>query len=240
MSEAGAESPQANDGLSDADLKREELDVKKRELALKEREYETKRDELAQKRQATIVDVWKQAIDTQKHFNDMCVKSRQLGLTFLAAALGAALYLFIRSPGGDSASNPATYAYALTIGGHSVVVHVSLVIIGAAAASVYAVRKLDLGVYHQMLRGAVSFNEDLEQVHLLKFVELNKGMTQAVSHFSRHSDARVQDDRGRYVYEGSDRKNAGEKLNTFYNVIFFSLFVMALAIFVASNFMKAV
>jgi hypothetical protein len=59
-----------------------------------------------------IIDIWKQAVDTQKHFNDMCVKSRQLGLTFVAASLGAALYLFIRAPGGagDAPTTSATYA----------------------------------------------------------------------------------------------------------------------------------
>src|ERR1700757_4010384 len=49
-----------------------------------------------------LVEIWKQSVETQKHFNDMCVKSRQLGLTFVAASLGAALYLFIRSnPSGE-------------------------------------------------------------------------------------------------------------------------------------------
>jgi hypothetical protein len=107
-------------------------------------------DEAVNTRNKLLVDIWKQAVDTQKHFNDMCVKSRQLGLTFVAASLGAALYLFIRSPpagGGDEAT--ATHsisAYSFSVCGHSVVLHVSLAIIIAAAAAVYAVRRLDLGV----------------------------------------------------------------------------------------------
>src|SRR5438874_2120227 len=55
-------------------------------------------DEAINTRNKLLVEIWKQAVDTQKHFNDMCVKSRQLGLTFVAASLGAAFYLFIRSP----------------------------------------------------------------------------------------------------------------------------------------------
>ncbi|WP_339028292.1 hypothetical protein WI604_26100 [Bradyrhizobium symbiodeficiens] len=54
-------------------------------------------DDAIDKRNKLLIDIWKQAVETQKHFNDMCVKSRQLGLTFVAASLGAALYLFIRS-----------------------------------------------------------------------------------------------------------------------------------------------
>ena len=59
---------------------------------------ETAEDDAVDKRNKLLVEIWKQAVETQKHFNDMCVKSRQLGLTFVAASLGAALYLFIRPP----------------------------------------------------------------------------------------------------------------------------------------------
>lgn len=37
--------------------------------------------------------IWAKAVDTQMHFNEMCVKSRQLGLTFIAAALGIGVVL---------------------------------------------------------------------------------------------------------------------------------------------------
>jgi len=192
-----------------------------------------------------MVEVWKQAVDTQKHFNDMCVKSRQLGLTFVAASLGAALYLFIRTPGGVGGGSPSSsitpvYAYAFDVYGRSIVLHVSLAIILAAIAAVVAVRKLDLGVYHQMLRGAVSFGEDLEEKHIRPLVGLRKGMTQSISHFSRNSDARAfEDDDGRYFYSGDNRKNAGEKLVGFYNIILGFLAVVGAAIFLASNFLKA-
>ncbi|MBT1514365.1 hypothetical protein KIP88_28135 [Bradyrhizobium sp. SRL28] len=190
-----------------------------------------------------LVEIWKQAVDTQKHFNDMCVKSRQLGLTFVAASLGAALYLFIRSPGGSSESDAArsVYAYSFSVCGHAIVLHVSLAIIVAAAAAVYAVRRLDLGVYHQMLRGAVSFGEDLEQRHIVHIVGLTKGMTEAISHFSRHSDAAVElGPEHSYNYVGRDKRNAGDKLRWFYDFIFFFLAFLALLIFVATNFLKAV
>lgn len=196
--------------------------------------------------QKLFVEIWKQAVDTQKHFNDMCVKSRQLGLTFVAASLGAALYLFIRTPGGGGeggASSSATpvYAYSFDVCGRSFILHVSLAIILAAVAAVVAVRKLDLGVYHQMLRGAVAFGEDLEEKHIRPLVGLRKGMTQLISHFSRNSDARASaGDDGSYLYSGDNRRNAGEKLAGFYNIILGFLVVFGVAIFVASNFLKAV
>jgi hypothetical protein len=203
-------------------------------------------DDLTDKHNKLLVEIWKQAVDTQKHFNDMCVKSRQLGLTFVAASLGAALYLFIRSPVGSSEAavgtgTAAIYAYSFNICGHQIILHISLAILLAAAAAVYAVRKLDLEVYHKMLRGAVYFGEDLEERHIKPLVGLSMGMTQSISHFSRHSDASVKrGEDGRFVYTGKDRHNAGEKLNSFYNLIFGVLSLLALAIFCASNFMKAV
>lgn len=201
-------------------------------------------DDAVDKRNKLLVEIWKQAVDTQKHFNDMCVKSRQLGLTFVAASLGAALYLFIRStPTGsdtDAAAAHSVSAYSFAVCGHSIVLHVSLAIIIAAAAAVYAVRLLDLGVYHQMLRGAVTFGEDLEEKHIRHIVGLQKGMTQAISHFSRHSDAAAKPDgEGHYRYWGEDRRNAGEKLKGFYNFIFGLLAFLAVLVFVASNFLKA-
>jgi hypothetical protein len=189
-----------------------------------------------------LVEIWKQSVETQKHFNDMCVKSRQLGLTFVAASLGAALYLFIRSnPSGEleAGVSHSISSYSLTICGHQIVLHISLAVIIAAAAAVYAVRRLDLGVYHQMLRGAVTFGEDLEEKHIRHIVGLKKGMTQAISHFSRHSDAAVKPGSdGSYDYWGQDRRNAGEKLRGFYNFIFGLLAVLFVLVIVASNILK--
>jgi hypothetical protein len=191
-----------------------------------------------------LVEIWKQSVETQKHFNDMCVKSRQLGLTFVAASLGAALYLFIRSnPSSDVETNAAhsISSYSFSVCGHQIVLHISLAVIMAAAAAVYAVKRLDLGVYHQMLRGAVTFGEDLEEKHIRHIVGLKKGMTQAISHFSRHSDAAVKlGSDGSYDYWGQDRRNAGEKLKGFYNFILGLLVLIAVLVMVASNLLKAV
>ena len=44
-----------------------------------------------QEKHQRYIEIWSKAVDTQMHFNEMCVKSRQLGLTFVAAALGVAV-----------------------------------------------------------------------------------------------------------------------------------------------------
>ncbi len=200
-------------------------------------------DDAVDKRNKLLIEIWKQAVETQKHFNDMCVKSRQLGLTFVAASLGAAFYLFIRSTpvGEDGAASHTISAYSFSIFGHLVVLHVSLAIIGAAAAAVSAVRHLDLEVYHQMLRGAVTFGEDLEEKHIKEIVGLRKGMTQTISHFSRYADAdkKVASD-GRYEYFGVKKVDAGRKLKHFYDFIFVVLAVFGDLVFLATNFLKVV
>lgn len=200
-------------------------------------------DDAVDKRNKLLIEVWKQAVETQKHFNDMCVKSRQLGLTFVAASLGAAFYLFIRATpiGEGGAASHSISAYSFSIYGHLFVLHVSLAIIGAAAAAVSAVRHLDLKVYHQMLRGAVTFGEDIEEKHIKEIVGLRKGMTQAISHFSRYADAdkKVAAD-GRYEYFGEKKVDAGRKLKRFYDFIFVVLAVFGVLVFLATNFSKVV
>jgi hypothetical protein len=176
-----------------------------------------------------VVAVWSKAVDTQMHFNEMSVKSRQLGLTFVAAALGLAVFLFSRN-GSD-----AKFAFQGVIRGRQFQFHVAEFMILAAAASVYAVKLLDLGVYHKMLRGAVAFGEDLEEVHLRKMLALNKGMTQAISHFSRNSDTKISIVDGRAVYCGNDLKNAGQKINRFYWVVILSLVACSLLMFAIGN-----
>jgi hypothetical protein len=104
-----------------------------------------------------IIKIWEKAVDTQMHFNEMSVKSRQLGLTFVAAALGVAIVLLGQNK--DFFLNFAITQQNLHI-------HVSVFIIIAAALAVWAVMTMDLGVYHRMLRGAVSFGEDFEEQHL--------------------------------------------------------------------------
>lgn len=173
-----------------------------------------------------LITIWQKAVDTQMHFNEMSVKSRQLGLTFVAASLGLAVVLLSQGK-----------AFSIDFGGWHV--HFAVLLVVAAAVSMAAVRHLDLNVYHKMLRGAVAFGEDLEQTKLLKLLELSKGMTQAISHFSRFSDAKVSVENGTYVYTGCQKVSALDKLNRFYLIVIITLFAVAIALFVVTNFLPA-
>jgi hypothetical protein len=160
------------------------------------------------------------------HFNEMCVKSRQLGLTFVAAALGVGLVLLSR--GSD-------FSLTLAVSRLQVEIHVSVLIVVAAAFALAAVRILDLHVYHKMLRGAVTFGEDFEENYMKQIFDLDKGMTQAISHFSRHENAAKNLVSGKYMYTGTDEKNAEMKIRRFYKQTIISLVGVAIALLVWTN-----
>jgi len=171
------------------------------------------------------VAIWAKTVDTRMHFNEMSVKARQFGLAFVAAALGLAVVLAAR---GQEAVLDVPY-----FGGFKL--HVSVFITLASAASLYAVKLLDLNVYHRMLRGAVAFGEDFEQTYIKEVFQLQKGMTQAISHFSRYDDARVEVCEGKYEYSGKNRVTAEIKIARFYRFSMLSLFAIAIILFMITS-----
>jgi len=179
--------------------------------------------------QEQYVAIWAKAVDTQMHFNEMSVKSRQLGLTFVAAALGVGIVLLTR---GD------TFSIPIPIGGYDFQLHVAVVLLAGACLGLGAVRGLDLNVYHKMLRGAVTFGEDFEEQYMKKIFKLNKGMTQAISHFSRFQDAgkKVLEPSKKYSYTGTVKITAEDKIRAFYRNTLICLAVSTLALLVATNF----
>lgn len=173
------------------------------------------------------VSIWSKAVDTQMHFNEMSVKSRQFGLTFVAAALGLGILLLSRKDDFSLVVSVPSFG--------PVNLHISALIFIAAAVAIYAVSILDLRVYHRMLRGAVSFGEDFEEHYLKQIVALDKGMTQAVSHFSRYDDATVRNEGGRLRYSGSALRSAEKKIRRFYRIVIFGLLLAAGAIIVVTS-----
>jgi len=170
------------------------------------------------------VDIWKTTIETQMHFNEMSVKSRQLGLTFVAAALGVALVLLTHQED-----------FFIKIS-DAIRIHVSVILILGSAFAIHAVKGLDLNVYHKMLRGAVTFGEDFEENYMKKIFDLEKGMTQSISHFSRFSDANVRKrESGRYHYKGDNKVTAYDKIKKFYRSLLFYIYTAAFLLFVATN-----
>ena len=86
-----------------------------------------------------------------------------------------------------------------------------------------------------MLRGAVTFGEDFEQNYMKEVFALQKGMTQAISHFSRFEDADVASQRdGKYKYGGTVRRNALTKIRKFYYFSIGALCVVGVCLFVAT------
>lgn len=175
--------------------------------------------------QQIYVSIWAKAVDTQMHFNEMSVKSRQFGLAFVAAALGLGIALLARNEDFSIAVH--------FLGGFDL--NMTVLIAFAAAVGLYAVELLDLHVYHKMLRGAVTFGEDFEEKYMKEIFALEKGMTQAISHFSRFEDASIlKSDKGSYSYTGKIRKNALIKIQKFYCFSIGALCVLGVCLFVAT------
>lgn len=173
------------------------------------------------------IEIWKKAVETQMHFNEMSGKSRQLGLTFVAASLGVAVVMLAR--GEDFAIAFGTWK-----------VHVGVLLILAALLALQGVRSLDLNVYHRMLRGAVTFGEDFERVYLKSIFDLEKGMTQAISHFSRYDDAKIEDHQPRYKYLGKVKITAEDKIRSFYRFCTRFLAIAAICLILSSNFQQII
>jgi len=172
------------------------------------------------------VSIWQKAVETQMHFNEMSVKSRQLGLTFVAASLGVGIVLLSQGRG---------FAMQQELGSLRFEIHVSVFIFLAAVFALAAVRILDLNVYHKMLRGAVSFGEDFEENYMKQIFALDKGMTQAISHFSRYQDAHTKKEGSRYKYEGHRQVTAEEKIRRFYTITISVLVISTVVLFLMTG-----
>ena len=178
--------------------------------------------------QEIYVSIWSKAVETQMHFNEMCVKSRQFGLAFVAASLGLGLVLL---------SKKEEFSIPIDIFGWGFNIHATVFVILASAFALQAVRILDINVYHKILRGAVTFGEDFEQNYMKEIFKLEMGMTQAISHFSRHEDAAVTVRDGKYIYFGQDRKSALTKIKSFYRFTILILYAVAVVLFLfTANF----
>jgi hypothetical protein len=179
-----------------------------------------------QEHEGNLIRIWEKAVDTQMHFNEMSVKSRQLGFTFIAAALGVATVLLSRG---------ADFSILFPTRWGTFHLHISVLLIAISVIAIFAIKRLDLGVYHRMLRGAVTFGEDFEENHLKKILKLEKGMTQAISHYSRHSDAGKTTQDGKYHYSGTDEVSAEKKIRRFYSFVVWMLVLSAAVILFVTN-----
>jgi hypothetical protein len=86
-----------------------------------------------------------------------------------------------------------------------------------------------------MLRGAVTFGEDFEENYMKQIFQLEKGMTQAISHFSRFTDAKVESNGTKYKYTGSCKITALDKIKVFYNSTIWILLIVAIVLFIFTS-----
>lgn len=105
------------------------------------------RDASAAGSAADILAVWEKTIDLQMHFNDMCLQLRKSAVTVMGVLLGAGAVAF-RFGG---------YVFVL---GDRVPIAFLFVLVGLVVwLSFYA---MDRYWYHELLRAAVEFAEELE------------------------------------------------------------------------------
>jgi hypothetical protein len=167
-------------------------------------------------REKNILLVWERAIQTQMHFAELSIKTRQIGMTVVGATLGLAIVL-ARS---DASFNITFYGLSLPI---------TSVLCWTSALVLSAIWILDVTVYHQMLRGAVAFNEELEEKTLLKLFGTEKGLTQAISFFSHYPDAEYKNS----LYGRKNEKKphyAGNRISLFYGLMIGALILAGLAL----------
>ena len=154
--------------------------------------------------------MWERAILTQMHFAELSIKTRQIGLTVVGAALALAAALHYKADGNLTL---AFFGYFIPI--------TSLLVFGAAAF-LYAISILDVGVYHRMLRGAVKFNEKLEE-KIKKEFGVTPGLTQLITNFSRY-DQETQTE---------NKRPAGNRIQWFYRIMILLLVVLGFLLIVA-------
>jgi len=97
----------------------------------------------------TALEVWKKAIDTQMHFNELIIRNRTLAMSFVSTLFGIAIYLL-------------TFL-DLTIRIYKWNVHISIFIITFEIIFIGAYFYLDYNYYLKLLIGAVSFTEKMDK-----------------------------------------------------------------------------
>lgn len=191
------------------------------------------------------VEAWAKGIEVQMHFNEMSAKARQLGLAFVAAALGLAIVILSRPQG-----------ITTPIELFETKINVVSLVVGGAILGLIGVWVLDLGHYHRLLRGSVAFGHRLEDSLKGLVFDEHWGLTSVISHYSQYDyvkfkikgelgyptqqpgespgDFRLRVDR----YEEdkrSTKRTASMRLHLFYGLICVALFILAVSLTLGLN-----
>jgi hypothetical protein len=167
-----------------------------------------------QDRLVHYIELWKQAIDVQKHFNDIELRVRSLALTILTFALGGATLAV------KDGRVAIILGFRLQLGA---------IVLVAGLISWLAFYFMDQIWYHRLLVGAVKHTQDLEKVLRLNLPAA--GLTHAISD---NSPSRFKLGFGQYKLEYVIRSRG--KIRTFYLVVAVLLIILAIIVqFGSSN-----
>jgi hypothetical protein len=182
--------------------------------------------------ESAILAVWITYFFRHKSFSETSRKGRAIGITIALVAGPLALLELATFKGFLSPT------WSVPLKQRALELHVSIILVAASVVALLLVRRLDLSLYHQMLVGSVAFGEELENQYIKPEIlpKVEKGMTEAISHFSRAKNARfeVSQPQGKR-YTGTDEIRARRKVRGFYAWINAVLVTSVLALLAYSN-----
>ncbi|UZE46994.1 hypothetical protein ONR75_18490 [Rhodopseudomonas sp. P2A-2r] len=126
-------------------------------------------DKLASERLRGRVEYWKQIVSIQMHFNDMCIRTRWLGLTAIATLMAAAAV-----SAKDNIKIHIPYDPVSPVGLSSVLMVVALMLL-------LALWLLDTKYYYKMLIASVEYGEEFERAVMADLHVSNSGITAYIS-----------------------------------------------------------
>jgi hypothetical protein len=153
-----------------------------------------------------LIELWKQTVAVQQHFNDLCWRIRGLALTALTFAVGAAAVAVRES-------------VEIRVFGKEVQLSCIIAVLGLAVWRAFGY--VDRQWYHRLLKGSVKHGEALEAA-LRSYVPA-AGLTRAISESSRYESRPPPLFKKKQI-------DSTSRLRLFYNVV--SLLLLAFAIFV--------
>ena len=170
--------------------------------------------------------VWKRSIETQMHFAELSIKMRQIGLTLAGATVALAIVLY-------RTNREFSFDFAFLC----ISIPAASVLCTAAALILFGAKIIDVGMYHQMLRGAVKFNELYER-DLDDLIGWKSGLTEAISAHSRYDSPELltnRDDHQKIWTASTKSSLAGNKISWFYHISIGALILAAVFLAAADN-----
>lgn len=131
------------------------------------------------------VEIWKESIAVTRHFTEMSVKMRQMGLTFVVAAVALAVTMLTQFP-----TARISFPVSIIHGRHDYDVHLGGLLIISAAIGLAVTKLLDVKLYHRMLRGSVVFTQEIERAGLRdNLMGTPEGLAESISTHSQSAKA---------------------------------------------------